>query len=162
MKENGTAVILASVLAQLKNDQLLLPALNVLVAISRNPVHITTLVREGGVPAVLAAILAHLRRVEVSSHRPLVQSIPITPAPLPGPRTQVAQVAHYSSELYGTHPSRPPQHSNTLLPPRPQVLRAALIVLRNIVVDDQSALRLGGQGAYRIVLAVLQVSPLSH
>ena len=47
----------------------------------------------GGVPAVLAAILAHLRRVEV--------------------------------------------------------LRAALIVLRNIVADDHSAMRLGGQGAYR-------------
>ena len=65
VKENGTAVILASVLAHLKNDQLLLPALNLLVNISRQPVHIATLVREGGVPAVLAAILAHLRRVDV-------------------------------------------------------------------------------------------------
>ena len=65
VKENGTAVILASVLAHLKNDQLLLPALNLLVNISRQPAHIATLVREGGVPAVLAAILAHLRRVEV-------------------------------------------------------------------------------------------------
>ena len=65
IKENGTAVILASVLAHLKNDQLLLPALSLLVAISRHPAHIGTLVREGGVPAVLAAILAHLRRVEV-------------------------------------------------------------------------------------------------
>ena len=101
VKENGTAVILASVLAHLKNDTLLLPALNLLVAISRQQGHIPTLVREGGVPAVLAAILAHLRRVEV--------------------------------------------------------LRAALIVLRNIVADDTSALRLGGQGAYRIVFAVLQV-----
>ena len=36
------------------------------------------------------------------------------------------------------------------------VLRAALTVLRNIVTDDGSALRLGGQGAYRIVYAVLQ------
>ena len=100
VKENGTAVILASILAHLKNDQLLLPALNVLVAISRHAAHIPTLVREGGVPAVLAAILAHLRRVEV--------------------------------------------------------LRAALVVLRNIVADDHSAVRLGGQGAYRIVFAVLQ------
>ena len=100
VKENGTAVILASVLAHLKNDTLLLPALNLLVAISRHPAHIATLVREGGVPAVLAAILAHLRRVEV--------------------------------------------------------LKAALIVLRNIVADDHSAMRLGGQGAYRIVFAVLQ------
>ena len=39
---------------------------------------------------------------------------------------------------------------------RAQVLRAALIVLRNIVADDSSAMRLGGQGAYRIVFAVLQ------
>ena len=100
VKENGTAVVLACVLAHLKNDQLLLPALSLLVAISRHPAHIATLVREGGVPAVLAAILAHLRRVEV--------------------------------------------------------LRAALVVLRNIVADDQAAMRLGGQGAYRIVFAVLQ------
>ena len=39
---------------------------------------------------------------------------------------------------------------------RVEVLRAALIVLRNIVADDHSAMRLGGQGAYRIVFAVLQ------
>ena len=39
---------------------------------------------------------------------------------------------------------------------RVEVLRSALIVLRNIVADDTSALRLGGQGAYRIVFAVLQ------
>lgn len=100
VKENGTAVILASVLAHLKNDALLLPALSLLVGISRYPMHISTLVREGGVPAVLAAILAHLRQVEV--------------------------------------------------------VRASLIVLRNIVADDHSAMRLGGQGAYRIVFAVLQ------
>ena len=36
------------------------------------------------------------------------------------------------------------------------MLRAALTVLRNVVTDDSSALRLGGQGAYRIVYAVLQ------
>ena len=88
VKENGTAVILASVLAHLKNAALLFPALNLLVAISRHTQHIPTLVREGGVPAVLAAILAHLRRVEI--------------------------------------------------------LRAALTILRNIVADEQSALRLGG------------------
>ena len=100
VKANGTAVILASVLSHLKNDHLLLPALSLLVDISRNPQFIPALVREGGVPAVLAAILAHLRRVEV--------------------------------------------------------LRAALTVLRNIVVDENVAERLGGQGAYRIVLTVLQ------
>lgn len=65
VNDNGTAVVLASVLAHLKTDTLLLPALNLLVAISRQPAHVPTLVREGGVPAVLAAILAHLRRVEV-------------------------------------------------------------------------------------------------
>lgn len=106
VKENGTAVILASVLAHLKNDALLLPALQLLVHITRQPNHIPTLVREGGVPAVLAAILAHLRRVEV--------------------------------------------------------LRAALVVLRNIVADDISAMRLGGQGAYRIVFAVLQTHATVH
>ena len=67
---------------------------------TRTPGHVPLLVREGGVPAVLAAILAHLRAVDV--------------------------------------------------------LRLALTVLRNIVSDDQSAIRLGGQGAYRIVYAVLQ------
>jgi hypothetical protein len=56
------------VLAHLKNDTLLLPALSLLVAISRHPAHISTLVREGGVPAVLAAILAHLRRGTLTAH----------------------------------------------------------------------------------------------
>ena len=82
VKENGTAVVLASVLAHLKNDTLLLPALNLLINISRQPAHIATLVREGGVPAVLAAILAHLRRVDVlraalivlRTHRPPSQA----------------------------------------------------------------------------------------
>ncbi len=102
VKDSGTAVILASVLAHLKNDLLLLPALNLLGAISRTPSHVPALVREGGVPAVLAAILAHLRR--------------------------------------------------------PDVLKAALLVLKNIVADHACAIRLGGQGAYRIVFAVLQAS----
>ena len=64
-QENGTAVLLACVLAHLKDELTLLPALHVLGAISRTPSHVSLLVREGGVPALLAAILAHLKRVEV-------------------------------------------------------------------------------------------------
>ena len=64
-QENGTAVLLACVLAHLKDELTLLPALHVLGAISRTPSHVSLLVREGGVPALLAAILAHLKRVEM-------------------------------------------------------------------------------------------------
>ena len=39
---------------------------------------------------------------------------------------------------------------------RVEVLKAALTVLRNIVSDSQAAQRLSGQGAYRIIFAVLQ------
>ena len=101
-QENGTAVLLACVLAHLKDELTLLPALHVLGAISRTPSHVSLLVREGGVPALLAAILAHLKRIEV--------------------------------------------------------LKAALGVLRNIVSDTQAAQRLSGQGAYRIIFAVLQAT----
>ena len=45
--------------------QLLITNDQVLVQITRSPAHVPLLVREGGVPAVLAAILAHLRSVEV-------------------------------------------------------------------------------------------------
>ena len=48
VKEGGTAVVLASVLAHLKSDALLLPALQVLVQITRSPAHVPLLVREGG------------------------------------------------------------------------------------------------------------------
>tara|TARA_B110001452_G_scaffold69193_1_gene55820 strand:- start:358 stop:1053 length:696 start_codon:yes stop_codon:yes gene_type:complete len=65
VKEGGTAVVLASVLAHLKSEALLQPSLQILVNITRAPGHVPLLVREGGVPAVLAAILAHLRSVEV-------------------------------------------------------------------------------------------------
>ena len=49
VKEGGTAVVLASVLAHLKSDALLLPSLQVLVHITRSPAHVPLLVREGGV-----------------------------------------------------------------------------------------------------------------
>jgi hypothetical protein len=72
----------------------------VLVSLSRHPAHISLLVREGGVPALLAAVLAHL--------------------------------------------------------PRPDVCKNSLSVLKNIVADDAAAVRVSGQGAYRIILAVMQ------
>lgn len=108
VNDNGTAVVLASVLAHLKTDTLLLPALNLLVAISRQPAHVPTLVREGGVPAVLAAILAHLRRCSccylaerdcsespaAAGAPPLPPPPPPPPAPLPHTRTRARARAH--------------------------------------------------------------------
>lgn len=76
------------------------PRRQVLVSLSRHPAHIKLLVREGGVPALLAAVLAHLHR--------------------------------------------------------PDVCKASLSVLKNIVADDAAAMRVSGQGAYRIILAVMQ------
>ena len=54
-RENGTAVVLACILTHLKLEELLLPALQVLANVSRAQSQIVLLVREGGVPAVLAA-----------------------------------------------------------------------------------------------------------
>ena len=56
------------------------------------------------------------------------------------------------AHILQTHPTP------TLRPPHPhyQVVRLGLLVLRNVVTDEGSAVRMGGQGAYRIVFAVLQ------
>lgn len=65
IKHNGNAVVIACILAHLKYEQLLLPALQTIVNTSRSPSHVLPLSREGAVPAILAAILAHLRCAEV-------------------------------------------------------------------------------------------------
>ena len=51
VKHNGNAVVLACVLAHLKHETLLMPALQVLVNTSRSTAHVLLLSREGAVPA---------------------------------------------------------------------------------------------------------------
>jgi len=74
--------------------------LQVLVSVSRHLPHVSLLVREGAVPAILAALLAHVQR---------------------------------------TH-----------------VVKAGLTIMKNIVADENVVSRFSGQGAYRILLTVMQ------
>jgi len=143
--QDGISAILENLRERIHcvDTELLQALLTILGDVSHNAANVQVIVKENGTAVILAAILAHLKNDQMV---------------LPALNVLVAISRHPSHIATLVREGGVPAVLAAILAHlrRVEVLRAALTVLRSIVSDEHSAVRLGGQGAYRIVFAVLQ------